>query len=103
MKKELYIGLDVHREAVAIAVAEQGRKGEVRDYGQISNDLHALEKFITRLRQTHGKRVTLRACYEAVRAGLGLRVDSDIRFAVRVHRVCLASLLALHEAEVEAN
>lgn len=64
MKKELYIGLDVHREAVAIAVAEQGRKGEVRDYGQISNDLHALEKFITRLRQTHGKRVTLRACYE---------------------------------------
>jgi len=30
MKKELYIGLDVHREAVAIAVAEQGRKGEVR-------------------------------------------------------------------------
>src|SRR5215472_17594037 len=72
MKKELYIGLDVHREAVAIAVAEQGRKGEVRDYGQISNDLHALEKFITRLRQTHGKRVTLRACYEAGPCGFGV-------------------------------
>jgi len=72
MKKELYIGLDVHREAVAIAVAEQGGKGEVRDYGQISNDLHALEKFITRLRQTHGKRVTLRACYEAGPCGFGV-------------------------------
>ena len=72
MKKELYIGLDVHREAVAIAVAEQGRKGEVRDYGQISNDLHALERFITRLRQTHGKRVTLRACYEAGPCGFGV-------------------------------
>ena len=72
MKKELYIGLDVHREAVAIAVAEQGRKGEVRDYGQISNDLHALKKFITRLRQTHGKRVTLRACYEAGPCGFGV-------------------------------
>jgi hypothetical protein len=71
-EKELYIGLDVHREAVAIAVAEQGRKGEVRDYGQISNDLHALEKFITRLGQTHGKRVTLRACYEAGPCGFGV-------------------------------
>jgi hypothetical protein len=77
MEKELYIGLDVHREAVAIAVAEQGRKGEVRDYRQISNDLHALEKFITRLRQTHGKRVTLRACNRPCERETGADQSSD--------------------------
>jgi len=72
MKKELYIGLDVHKEAIAIAVAEPGRSGEVRDYGQISNDLHALEKFIMRLRQAHGKQVRLRVCYEAGPCGFGI-------------------------------
>jgi hypothetical protein len=32
MKKELYLGLDVHKDCIA-AVAEEGRKGEVRDPG----------------------------------------------------------------------
>jgi transposase len=72
MKKELYIGLDVHREAIAIAVAEPGRSGEVRDYGQISNDLHGLEKFIGRLRQAHGRPATLQVCYEAGPCGFGI-------------------------------
>jgi transposase len=72
MKKELYIGLDVHREAIAIAVAEPGRSGEVRDYGQISNDLHGLEKFIGRLRQAHGRPATLHVCYEAGPCGFGI-------------------------------
>ena len=39
----------------------------------ISNDLHAVEKWIGRLRKAHGKEVILRACYEAGRAGLGWR------------------------------
>jgi transposase len=53
-------------------VAEEGRKGEVRDTGVISNDLHAVEKWITRLRKVHGKDVILRACYEAGPCGFGL-------------------------------
>ena len=48
MKKELYIGLDVHKDSIIVAVAQGGRNGEVRLYGTISNDLHAIEKLLTR-------------------------------------------------------
>jgi hypothetical protein len=39
MKKELYIGLDVHKDSITVATAQGGRDGEVRLYGTISNDL----------------------------------------------------------------
>jgi transposase len=44
----------------------------VRETGAISNDLHAVEKWIGRLRQAHGKETLLRACYEAGPCGFGL-------------------------------
>ena len=55
-----YVGLDVHKERNEVAIAE--RNGEVRLYGSISNDLHALEKLVGKLR---GENVVLHFVYEA--------------------------------------
>ncbi len=37
----------------------------MQDQGAISNDLHALEKLLGRLRKRYGPDVIIRACYEA--------------------------------------
>lgn len=38
----LYVGLDVSKEKVAVGLAEAGRKGEVRYYGEIANRARAV-------------------------------------------------------------
>ncbi len=32
-----YVGLDVHKEAIVVAIAEGGLRGEIREYGRIAN------------------------------------------------------------------
>jgi transposase len=71
MKNTLYLGLDVHKDSITIAIAMGGRKGEVRLYGAISNDLHAIEKALTKIRQAHGG-ARLEVCYEAGPCGFGI-------------------------------
>ena len=60
--KNKYVGLDVHKDTTVVAVADGGREGEVRLYGEISSDLGALEKV---LRKLGGEGVTLHVAYEA--------------------------------------
>jgi transposase len=39
-----YVGLDVHKEGIVVAVAEDGARGEVREYGRIANTPPALDR-----------------------------------------------------------
>ena len=57
-----YVGLDVHKDTTVVAIADGGRDGEVRVYGSISSDLHAVEKMMAKLRSDGS---TLRVVYEA--------------------------------------
>lgn len=70
MNKELlYLGLDVHAENIAVALAETGRDGEVRNYGEIPNTFHSVEKLLRKLGHPDKE---LRVCYEAGPCGFVL-------------------------------
>jgi transposase len=60
----LYIGLDVHKDPITIAIAQAGRQGEIRLFGTITNDVHALEKALIRIRKAHPG-AHLEVAYEA--------------------------------------
>jgi transposase len=59
MKNVRFVGLDVHAETIAVAVAEVG--GEVRSLGTIPNRPESVGRLIRKL----GKAEQLRVCYEA--------------------------------------
>ncbi len=57
-----YIGLDVHKETLAVAIASPERLGEVRFYGNIPNQQQSIHHLFLKLKKQHGH---LMACYEA--------------------------------------
>src|SRR6478609_9962481 len=64
-----YVGLDVHKATVCVAIAESGRGGEVREVGIFENRADILRKMVARLgKQRH----RLNFCYEAGPCGYGL-------------------------------
>jgi transposase len=63
-----YVGLDVHKRTIAVALADAGR-GEVRSYGTIQNTPEAVAKLVRKL----GGAERLACCYEAGPCGYGLQ------------------------------
>jgi len=77
-KTKRFVGLDVHKDSIAVAIGEVG--GEVRSLGTIPNDADAVRRLVRKL----GSAERLHVCYEAGPCGyvlywqlakLGVRCD----------------------------
>ena len=64
-----FIGLDVHKKTITIAIADAGRQNKPRVYGAIANDLDAVDKFCRKMVSTASG---LYFVYEAGPCGYGL-------------------------------
>lgn len=61
-KNTIFVGLDVHKNSIDVALADDGRDGEIRFYGSIGGDLDSLQKVVRKLQS---KGAILRFAYEA--------------------------------------
>ena len=48
-KHNTFVGMDVHKNSIDIAIADEGRKGHVRHFGKIDGTLAALDKVVRKL------------------------------------------------------
>ncbi len=59
----MYVGLDVHKDTIAVALADDDRR-EARSFGTIVNTTAALDRLLRKLTTAHpGRRWIF--CYEA--------------------------------------
>lgn len=64
-----FVGLDVHKDSISVAIADAGRDGEIRMYGTITNTPDSVSRLIRKLVQRHGK---IEVTYEAGPCGYGI-------------------------------
>ena len=64
-----YLGLDVHKDTIAVAIADAGRAGEARFFGEIDNTPDAVAAMLRKLGSRHGR---LHCVYESGPCGYGL-------------------------------
>jgi transposase len=69
MNSTIFVGLDVHKRTVSVAIAESGRGGEIRHLGSFENRVDVMKKMVERLARG-GRRLNF--CYEAGPCGYGL-------------------------------
>ena len=69
MNDTIFVGLDVHKETIAVAVAEGRRGGEVLQLGNFLNRPDHIKKLVERLARGNRR---LSFCYEAGPCGYGL-------------------------------
>ena len=63
MKKSLaYVGMDVHKDTIAVAVAESSRDGEIRFWGNFDNEK---SKIVSLVKKLSRKYIKVEYVYEA--------------------------------------
>jgi transposase len=67
---EVFVGVDAAKLRHAVAVAEEGRRGEVRYVGEVGADRESVRRLAAKLEKRHGR--GLHFCYEAGPTGYGL-------------------------------
>jgi transposase len=66
---EVYVGLDTSKLKISVAIADAGRDGEVRFFGDIDSSPEAVGRLVAKLGKRHSQ---LSFCYEAGPTGYGL-------------------------------
>jgi transposase len=79
----IFVGLDVHKDSIDIALVEEDRKATVRFYGTIGGDLTDLEKAVRKIKKAHPG-ATLHFVYEAGPCGYGI-----YRYLTKAGHECL--------------
>ena len=69
MQDSMFLGLDVQKATISVAVAQGGRVGEVRHWGTVPHRPDHVRKLVDKLGAVGGK---LHFCYEAGPCGYGL-------------------------------
>lgn len=65
----IYVGLDVHKESLAIAIASPERGGEIRFYGNIPNQQQSINCLFLKIKKQYS---SIMACYEAGPCGYNI-------------------------------
>lgn len=66
---DIYIGLDVHKDTIAVALANPEIKGEIRFWGNIDSDFNTVRRVMNKLNKQYS---SMLVCYEAGPCGYGL-------------------------------
>jgi len=73
MKKTYYIGLDVHKDTIAIAYTSEGSREEPTYYGECKGSIAAAERALRKVAKLLGQKLQdLKVCYEAGPTGFVL-------------------------------
>lgn len=83
-----YVGMDVHKATISIGIADAGRDGDVRHFGNIANDPDVIAKMVRRLSKSHAK---LEFVYEA--GCCGYNIYRQIQVLGHEIQVCAPSLI----------